>query len=104
MDQTTKEFAISPPYFDYSTLEGEEKIARKKMVKDFIDSRIGFKRVQSQTVLEHSLAGALHHDTWNSNLKCPKDLYLTDALPTVAVALLCIKRDKLKTRNPSLTI
>lgn len=43
LDQTTKEFAISPPYFDYSTLEGEEKIARKKMVKDFIDSRIGFK-------------------------------------------------------------
>ena len=28
LDQTTKEFAISPPYFDYSTLEGEEKIAR----------------------------------------------------------------------------
>ena len=43
LDQTTKEFAVSPPYFDYSHLEGEDKIARKKMVKDFIDSRIGFK-------------------------------------------------------------
>ena len=42
LDQTTKEFAASPPYFEYSTYSVEERIEKKKMVENFIDYRLGF--------------------------------------------------------------
>ena len=40
LSQVTKEFAVSPPYFDFTGLCDEEKIARKKEIHDFIHERL----------------------------------------------------------------
>ena len=42
LDQTKKEFAVSPAYFDYSMFDAEERIKQKKMVQNFVDSRLGY--------------------------------------------------------------
>ena len=42
LDQSTKEFAVSPAYFDYSMLGVKDNILMKQMVQDFIDSRLGY--------------------------------------------------------------
>ena len=40
-DQNTKEFALSPPYFDFTSIESDaERVARKKEVDDFVSERL----------------------------------------------------------------
>lgn len=34
LDQLSKEFAVSPPYFDFQSLSEQEKIERKKRLKN----------------------------------------------------------------------
>ena len=38
LDPETKEFAISPVYFDFSSLDAEEKIKRQRQINDFLQS------------------------------------------------------------------
>lgn len=57
LDQTTKEFAVSPPYFDYSDFSGTERLAKKKMVQDWIESRLGF----GADVMPESAHGVILH-------------------------------------------
>ena len=40
LDQLSKEFSVSPPYFDFSHLNDNEKIGKKKILDDFLLSRL----------------------------------------------------------------
>ena len=66
LDQNTTEFAVSPPYFDYSRFDGdrEEKIKKMQKVKEFIESRLGFAdkmKESAWTVIEKYFASICFH-------------------------------------------
>ncbi|EJK63971.1 hypothetical protein THAOC_15345, partial [Thalassiosira oceanica] len=62
LDQLTKEFAVSPAYFDFSELDPSETFRMKRAIRDFINSRLGFEPPGSvQTMLQHFLASICYH-------------------------------------------
>ncbi|KAL7524807.1 hypothetical protein ACHAXR_003117, partial [Thalassiosira sp. AJA248-18] len=65
LDQNTKEFAVSPAYFDYTKFDDAEKIAKKKRVQNFIDSRLGFPegeiKPSAVLLIEHCFAAVCYH-------------------------------------------
>ena len=62
LNQTTKEFDISPAYFDYKDFEGAKRTAKKCAVQDFIHNRLGFTPVASvQQIVEKCFAAVCYH-------------------------------------------
>ena len=64
LSQVTKEFAVSPPYFDFTGLCDEEKIARKKEIRDFLRERLPFfsgSPARSLHVAEMAFATLCYH-------------------------------------------
>ena len=62
LDQLSKEFAVSPAYFDFSGLDSDEKFRMKRAIRDFIQSRLGFEPPGTvEQMLHHFLASICYH-------------------------------------------
>ena len=77
LDQLTKEFAVSPPYFDYSNLGAYEKNIKMKDVNEYLRSNLPY-------------ANSIHPQTWNIVLYCFATVcyhytFLSDSLHTKCV-------------------
>ena len=62
LDQLSKEFAVSPAYFDFSQLDTTETFRMKRVISDFIQSRLGFQPPGTvQPLIRHFLASICYH-------------------------------------------
>jgi len=57
LDQLSKEFTVSPPYFDFKSLSEQEKIQREKEVNNYLRST-------------HPNAKKIKPQSWNAVLFC----------------------------------
>ena len=98
LPQDQKEFAISPAYFDYTELEAEEKVSRKRQIKDFLESRLP--NVDSISSKAWKLANycfasiCFHYEHLNENLheQCPlKATALFKDIPDEIISLAAVK-------------
>lgn len=77
LDQSSKEFAVSPPYFDYSSVKDTEKFKRKEEVREFLKSRLpNYSSIQGKTLHMATMcfASICHHKEYlldNLHERCP---------------------------------
>jgi hypothetical protein len=111
LDQLTKEFAVSPPYFDFTNLDDATRIIRKAELKTLVKERVPeYENIGAKTrhVLEMCFASiCYHHKTLmaSSHPQCPlRSSPLFRDIPPTILELACIAYPWNKTNDtPQLT-